>query len=298
MYIPNPGDIIQAVDAKTGDLLWEYKRALPQASRGGTNRTIAIWGTTIIDGSSDNQMYAIDARTGKLVWETPVLDPKAPASAELGADHRQRQGHPGTSVSAAGDQRRLHHHRARCEDGQGAVAHAHDPAPWRTGQRDVGRRAAGAALARRHVDGAQLRRRAEPGDRRHVGDDPGAEVHPRRQRQAAPVSQLDARPRRRHRQDRLVLPAHRRSLGSRSSVRAAAGRHRGRARSEGSALDQSAHQAGRAAQGGHRHPGQDRHRLYARSQDRRVPVGTADGDAERDHEDRRRDRQGHRQSRT
>jgi alcohol dehydrogenase (cytochrome c) len=84
MYIPNQGDIIDAVDAKTGMLLWEYKRALPQGVRGSTNRAIAIWGTTIIDASSDNQMYAIDARTGKLVWETPVLDPKAPASPSSG----------------------------------------------------------------------------------------------------------------------------------------------------------------------------------------------------------------------
>jgi PQQ-dependent dehydrogenase (methanol/ethanol family) len=84
MYIPNPADLITAVDAKTGSLLWEYKRALPQGSRGGTNRNIAIWGTTIVDGSSDNQMYAIDARTGTLVWETPVLDPRAPASASSG----------------------------------------------------------------------------------------------------------------------------------------------------------------------------------------------------------------------
>jgi len=84
MYIPNPADLIHAVDAKTGDLLWEYKRELPAGVRGGTNRAIGIWGTTIVDAGSDNQMYAIDARTGKLVWETPVLDPKAPASASSG----------------------------------------------------------------------------------------------------------------------------------------------------------------------------------------------------------------------
>src|ERR1700693_2147178 len=28
MYLPNPGDLIQALDAKTGDLIWEYKRKL------------------------------------------------------------------------------------------------------------------------------------------------------------------------------------------------------------------------------------------------------------------------------
>jgi alcohol dehydrogenase (cytochrome c) len=84
MYIPNPGDYIMAVDAKTGNLLWEYKRTAPGVRNGATNRNIAIWGNLIIDGSSDNQMYAIDARTGKLVWETAVLDPKAPAGAGSG----------------------------------------------------------------------------------------------------------------------------------------------------------------------------------------------------------------------
>ena len=29
MYMPNPNDVIQAIDAATGDLLWEYRRSLP-----------------------------------------------------------------------------------------------------------------------------------------------------------------------------------------------------------------------------------------------------------------------------
>jgi PQQ-dependent dehydrogenase (methanol/ethanol family) len=84
MFVPNSGDYIQAFDAKSGDLLWESRRTLPQGVRGGSNRNIAIWGRTIIDASSDNQMYAIDAVTGKPVWETPVLDPRARASASSG----------------------------------------------------------------------------------------------------------------------------------------------------------------------------------------------------------------------
>ncbi len=82
MYIPNPGDDILAVDAKSGDFLWEYKRKLPEGTRPKTDRAIAIWGNTIINSSSDNFIYALDAQTGNLVWETPVLDPKkrAPTS--------------------------------------------------------------------------------------------------------------------------------------------------------------------------------------------------------------------------
>ena len=80
MYIPNPGDYIMAVDAKTGEPIWEYKRG----TRGSTNRNMAIWGNTLIDASSDNQMYAVDARTGKLVWETVVFDPKMSVNASSG----------------------------------------------------------------------------------------------------------------------------------------------------------------------------------------------------------------------
>ena len=264
MYAPGPADYIQAIDAKTGDLLWENRRKLPEGVRGGTNRNIAIWGTTIIDASADNQMYAIDARTGSLVWETKVLDADRARVGELGPDHRQRQGDRRPPVPAAGRQRRLHRHRARRQDRQGALAHAHDPAARRARLRHVGRRADERALARGHLDGAELRPGDEPDLRRHVGDDSGAEVHARRQRQEAPVPQLDAGAQRRHRQDRVVLPARGRSLGPRSPVRAAAGRNGRLARPEGSAVDQPAHQAGRAPQGDHRHPRQDGARLHAR----------------------------------
>ena len=234
MYIPNPGDFIRRSTRRPAISIWEYKRKLSRRrQRPKTNRTHRDLGHDADRSpSADNCIYALDAQTGKLVWETQVLDAdEARADASGGPDHRQRQGHHRPPVPARRRPRLVRHHGARRADRQGALAHAHDSRTRRAGRRDVGRRADGAALARRHLDGAELRPRAEPDLRRHVGDDPRAEVHARRQRQEAPLSQLDARARRRHRQDRLVLPAHRRSLGSRSSVRAAARRHRGRARS-------------------------------------------------------------------
>ena len=68
MYVPGPGDVIAAIDAKTGDLVWEHRRKLPEGVNGGTNRNIAIWGSTLIDGSADNQIYAVDVHTGNMVW--------------------------------------------------------------------------------------------------------------------------------------------------------------------------------------------------------------------------------------
>jgi alcohol dehydrogenase (cytochrome c) len=82
MYLPNTGDKIEAINAKTGELIWEYQRPLLRGR--GTNRNIAIYGNFIIDTSQDNAVYALDAQTGKLAWETQILDPKLPANASSG----------------------------------------------------------------------------------------------------------------------------------------------------------------------------------------------------------------------
>ena len=75
MYIPHPRDIIQAVDATTGDLLWEYKRALPDNVPSiVVTRNVAIWGELIVFSSKDNYLVALDATTGQLVWETQLRD--------------------------------------------------------------------------------------------------------------------------------------------------------------------------------------------------------------------------------
>src|SRR5690606_15851178 len=41
MFVPNNGDYIQAFDAATGELEWEYRREYPEGVRGGTNRNLA-----------------------------------------------------------------------------------------------------------------------------------------------------------------------------------------------------------------------------------------------------------------
>src|SRR5215510_8677770 len=75
MFIPSRDDIY-AVDGRTGDQIWEYKRKLPEGKNPKTTRTMAMWGATLITSTSDNFLIALDMATGKLVWETAVLDPK------------------------------------------------------------------------------------------------------------------------------------------------------------------------------------------------------------------------------
>ncbi|MBF8270655.1 MAG: methanol dehydrogenase large subunit protein, partial [Gammaproteobacteria bacterium] len=77
MYLPNPNDVIQAIDAASGDLIWEYRRKMPTDLRipfPSINRNLAIYDNLIFDNSFDDYLYALDARTGKLTWETRVLD--------------------------------------------------------------------------------------------------------------------------------------------------------------------------------------------------------------------------------
>jgi alcohol dehydrogenase (cytochrome c) len=79
MYFPNPSDVIQALDAASGDLIWEYRRSLPGDLAEyfpvpSINRNLAIYGDTIIDTSADDFVFALDARTGELRWETQILD--------------------------------------------------------------------------------------------------------------------------------------------------------------------------------------------------------------------------------
>ena len=86
MYLPNPRGVIQALDAATGDLIWEYRpdaaqTPAPAAGGGaaegrGIQRNIAIFGDKIFATTNDAHIVAVDARTGKLVWDTRVADSK------------------------------------------------------------------------------------------------------------------------------------------------------------------------------------------------------------------------------
>ena len=77
MYLPNWGNVVQALDAASGDLLWEYRRDFgPDGPYGrGRSRTLAIWEDMIFMATSDAYLLALDARTGAVRWETPLAEP-------------------------------------------------------------------------------------------------------------------------------------------------------------------------------------------------------------------------------
>src|SRR5262249_52299478 len=132
---------------------------------------------------------------------------------ELWTDHRQWESHFRPAVPARRRLRWMRHHGSRCKDWKRNLAYAHNASARRAWRRNVGRRAARPALARRYVDGSEIRSGTEPHLRWNFGDDTRAEIHPRRQRKQTPLPQLDARAERRHGKNRVVLPAPRGSLG-------------------------------------------------------------------------------------
>jgi alcohol dehydrogenase (cytochrome c) len=70
------GPVVQALDATTGDLLWQYLRLLaPEFDDGRAARvkTLAIYGDRLFVPTTDGHMLALDARTGKIVWEQEII---------------------------------------------------------------------------------------------------------------------------------------------------------------------------------------------------------------------------------
>jgi PQQ-dependent dehydrogenase (methanol/ethanol family) len=76
MFLHSHGDKVQALDAATGDLLWQYSRRLPKGVAASVKRSISIFGTRLYVPTSDAHVVALDVKTGKVVWDQVVADPK------------------------------------------------------------------------------------------------------------------------------------------------------------------------------------------------------------------------------
>ena len=80
LYVPQAYDVIEAIDAVSGDLIWAYRRDLPDdvsqwiGPHGSNNRNLAIYENLIIDSSAEGFVFALNAQTGEVVWETQVFD--------------------------------------------------------------------------------------------------------------------------------------------------------------------------------------------------------------------------------
>lgn len=83
MFIATTNNVVQALDAVTGDLIWEYRH--PQAdmpSSWGYQRyqarrqkgSIALYKDKVVLTTADAKLVVLDALNGRVVWEKQVLD--------------------------------------------------------------------------------------------------------------------------------------------------------------------------------------------------------------------------------
>lgn len=88
MYLYAPGASVQAVDATTGDLIWEYVRDYPKdvKAQAGRNKSLGIFEDMIYFAAPDGMLVGLDAKTGKERWATKVDDGGQTAGGILVAD--------------------------------------------------------------------------------------------------------------------------------------------------------------------------------------------------------------------
>jgi alcohol dehydrogenase (cytochrome c) len=74
MFVYGYGDILQALDAASGELLWEYRHRLQNGASPSNKRALALHGDRVFIGTSDAHVVAIDVDTGNPGWDTPIGD--------------------------------------------------------------------------------------------------------------------------------------------------------------------------------------------------------------------------------
>ncbi len=76
MFVATPGNQVIALDAKTGGLLWRYKRPMPEdiVLLHGTSRGVALFGNKVFFAAAEAVLVALDAVTGNELWTATVED--------------------------------------------------------------------------------------------------------------------------------------------------------------------------------------------------------------------------------
>lgn len=76
MFLTHPNNRIQALEADTGTLIWDYQYDYPNGSKllGGPTRNIALYENKLFLATYDAAIVAIDARSGEPLWRTEKAD--------------------------------------------------------------------------------------------------------------------------------------------------------------------------------------------------------------------------------
>ncbi len=77
IFLSNTSNTVQALDARTGELIWENRIGPASTITYGGTRSLGLYQNKVFVATYDAKLHALDARTGKLIWETVIdLPPK------------------------------------------------------------------------------------------------------------------------------------------------------------------------------------------------------------------------------
>ncbi|HXT07504.1 MAG TPA: PQQ-binding-like beta-propeller repeat protein [Roseiarcus sp.] len=79
MYVSTAFDHVYALDAKTGQEIWEYKHKMGPITTyccGPNNRGVAVYNDKVYVATLDSKLVALDGKTGAVKWEKEIADPE------------------------------------------------------------------------------------------------------------------------------------------------------------------------------------------------------------------------------
>src|SRR5271170_3824266 len=79
MYVTTAFDHVYALNAKTGQQMWEYKHKMGPITTyccGPNNRGVAVYGDNVYVATLDGKLVALNAKTGEVKWSKDVADPE------------------------------------------------------------------------------------------------------------------------------------------------------------------------------------------------------------------------------
>ncbi|HZD92526.1 MAG TPA: PQQ-binding-like beta-propeller repeat protein, partial [Pseudolabrys sp.] len=79
MYVTTSFDHVYALNARTGDQLWEFKAPLGPITTyccGPNNRGVAVYDNMVYVATLDAKLYGLDAKTGAVRWKQEIADPE------------------------------------------------------------------------------------------------------------------------------------------------------------------------------------------------------------------------------
>ena len=98
MFATGSWSRVYALDARSGELLWEYDPQVPpewavHACCDVVNRGVALWQGAVFVGTLDGRLISLDAATGAVNWTVQTTDRGQAVHHNRGTPRGERQGH-------------------------------------------------------------------------------------------------------------------------------------------------------------------------------------------------------------